>query len=108
MQKEETLQRIKQTEEEVRRSKAAALDEKERILREARKDGFELRESLRGRAEKRQAEILAASEASIAREKDALLAKGRQEADTLRSEAQTNVERAVDRLIEKFKGALNA
>jgi V/A-type H+-transporting ATPase subunit G/H len=108
MNKEETLQRIKETEEQVRRTKAGALEEKEKILREARMQGFELRESLRGRAEKRQTEILTASEASIVREKDALLAKGRQEADALRSEAHANVERAVDRLIEKFKGALNA
>ncbi len=108
MNKEETLQRIKDAEEQVRRSKAATLDEKERMLRDARKEGFELRESLRGRAEKRQEEILRASDASIAREKDALLAKGRQDADALRSEAHANVERAVDRLIEKFKGALNA
>ncbi len=108
MNREETLQRIKEAEEQVRRAKATTLEEKERTLREARKEGFELRESLRGRAEKRQAEILAASEASIAREKDALLAKGGQEADALRSEALANMERAVDRLIEKFKGALNA
>jgi V/A-type H+-transporting ATPase subunit G/H len=108
MDKEETLQRIKATEEQVRRAKAGTLEERERILREARKEGFELRESLRGRAEKRQTEIMAASEASIAREKAALLAKGGQEADALRSEAHANVERAVDRLIEKFKGALNA
>lgn len=108
MDKEETLQRIKQAEAEVRQAKAVTFDEKERILREARKQGFELRESLRGRAEKRQAEILASSEGSIAREKDALLAKGRQEAEALRSEALANLELAVDRLIEKFKGALNA
>lgn len=108
MDKEETLQRIKEAEEQVRRAKAASLEEKERVLRDARKEGFDLRESLRGRAEKRQDEILRASEASIAREKEALLAKGRQEAEGLRSEALANVERAVDRLIDKFKGALNA
>jgi len=108
MDKEETLQRIKEAEEQVRRAKAAGLEEKEGVLRDARKEGFDLRESLRGRAEKRQDEILRASEASIAREKEALLAKGRQEAQALRSEALANVERAVDRLIDKFKGALNA
>lgn len=108
MEKEETLQRIKDAEEQVRQAKTATLEEKERLLRDARKQGFELRESLRGRAEKRQDEILRASEASIAREKEALLAKGRQDAAALRAEAHANVERAVDRLIEKFKGALNA
>ncbi len=107
MDKEETLQRIKEAEAEVRREKGTALDEKERILRDARKEAFELRESLRGQAESRQAEILKAGEASTSREKEALLAKGRQEAETLRTEARSNIDRAVDRLIEKFKGALN-
>lgn len=108
MDKEETLQRIKEAEAEVRREKGTALEERERILRDARKEAFELRESLRGQTEARQAEILKAGDASASREKDALLAKGRQEAETLRTEARSNIDRAVDRLIEKFKGAQNA
>ncbi len=108
MAREETLQRIKATEADVRASKGVALEDKERILREARKEAFELRESLRAQAEKRQDEILKAGDTVTSREKEALLAKGRQEAETLRAEARSNVDRAVDRLIEKFKGALNA
>lgn len=108
MSREETLQRIKDVEAEVRQSKGTALDEKEKILREARREAFELRESLRAQAEKRQDEILKAGDTVTAREKETLLAKGRQEAEALRAEARSNIDRAVDRLIEKFKGALNA
>ena len=107
MGKEETLQRIKDPEAQARRTKGTALDEKERILRDARKAAFELRESLRNQADKRQDEIVKAGAAVTAREKEAVLAKGHQEAEALRAEAQSNIDRAVDRLIEKFKGALN-
>lgn len=108
MGKEETLQRIKETEAEVRQSKQAALDEKERMLRDARKEAFDLRESLRLQAEKRQAEVLTAGDAATAREKEGILAQGQKEAEALRREAQSNIDRAVDHLVEKFKGALNA
>lgn len=108
MNKEETLQKIKHAEEEVRRAKAAALEERDRMLREARREAFDLRESLRRSAEGRQEEILKTSEAAIAQEKEQILAKGRQEAEALRAEARANIERAVDLLVEKFKGALNA
>lgn len=108
MGKEETLQRIKDAEAETRRVKGDALEEKERILRDARKEAFDLRESLRIQAEKKQDEILKAGDAVTVREKEAILAKGRQEADALRREAQANIDRAVDRLVEKFKGASNA
>jgi V/A-type H+-transporting ATPase subunit G/H len=108
MQKEETLHRIKETEGQVRREKAAALEEREHILREARRQGFELRESLRKTAEKKQEEILRRVDASTASERERILATGRKDAEALRKEAEVNIERAVDRLIEKFKGAVNA
>ncbi len=107
MGKEETLQKIKDAEAEVRKAKAAAADEKERILRDARREAFELRETLRAEAEKRQVEVLKSGDAAIAREREAALEKGRREAEALRTEAQSNIDRAVDRLIEKFKGAVN-
>ncbi len=108
MQKEETLHKIKETEEQVRREKAAAVEKRERILREARRQGFELRESLRKTAEQKQDEIVRKVDASTASERERVLAGGRKEAEVLRKEAEANVERAVDRLIEKFKGAVNA
>lgn len=108
MGKEETLQRIKETEAEVRRAKGSALDEKDKILRDARKEAFELREALRSEAEKRQEAGVKVSDAATAHEREGILAQGHVGAEALRREAQSNVDRAVDRLVEKFKGALNA
>lgn len=108
MNKEETLHQIKEAEKEARRAKDAAAEERERILRDARREGFELREGLRKQAEARQEQVLHGAEAATAQERERVLATGRKEADTLRAEADANLDRAVDRLIEKFKGALNA
>jgi len=106
--KEETLQKIKAAEGQVRGTKEAVLAERERILRDARREAFELREELRRTAERRHAEIIHEAEAAIARETERILAAGRRQADALKAKADANLERAIDRLIEKFKGALNA
>jgi V/A-type H+-transporting ATPase subunit G/H len=106
--KEETLQKIKAAEGQVRGTKEAVLAERERILRDARREAFELREELRRTAERRHAEIIHEAEAAISRETEQILAAGRKGAEALKAKADTNLERAVDRLIEKFKGALNA
>ncbi len=65
-------------------------------------------EQLRREAERRHVEILHEAEAAIASETEEILAAGRREADALKAKADANLERAIDRLIEKFKGALNA
>jgi len=108
MSKAETLQRIKEAEGQVRGTKEAVLAERERILRDARREAFELREELRRTAERRHAEIIHEAEAAIARETAQILVAGRRQADALKAKANANLERAIDRLIEKFKGALNA
>jgi len=108
MRKEETLQKIKAAESQVRGTKETVTVERDRILRDARREAFELRETLRRQAETRHAEILKEAEAVTARQTEAILATGRDEADSVKVEAATNLERAIDRLIERFKGALNA
>jgi len=106
--KEETLQKIKAAEGQVRGTKEAVFAERERILRDARREAFELREDLRRIAERRHAEIIHEAEAGIAHETEQILAAGREHADALKAKADANLERAIDRLIERFKGALNA
>jgi V/A-type H+-transporting ATPase subunit G/H len=108
MRKEETLQKIKAAESQVRGTKETVLAERDRILRDARREAFELRETLRRQAESRYAEILKEAEAVMAGETARILAAGRREADSVKAKAATNLERAIDRLIERFKGALNA
>jgi V/A-type H+/Na+-transporting ATPase subunit G/H len=108
MRKEETLQKIKAAEGQVRGTKETVLAERERILRDAKREAFELREELRRQAEARYAEILRGAEAAAARETEQILAAGRRDADALKAEADANLDRAIDRVIGKFKGALNA
>jgi len=108
MDKEETLHKIKSVEEEIRRSKQGALTERERILRTARKDALELRDALRAEAEKRGEQIRREASEAVAREKETILTAGRQEAATYRGMAESNMDRAVERLVEKFKGAAHA
>ena len=108
MRKEETLQRIKEAEGQVRGSKDAVVAERERILRDARREAFELRESLRHEADRRGDEILRESAAATARETEKLLAAGHKDAAALKAKGEANLDRAINRLIEKFKGALNA
>src|SRR5438093_8988162 len=108
MRKEEALQKIKAAESQVRGTKETVTVERDRILRDARREAFELRETLRRQAETRYAGILREAEAVTARQTEAVLATGRDEAESVKAEAATNLERAIDRLIERFKGALNA
>ena len=108
MRKEETLQKIKAAEGQVRGAKEAVLAERERILRDARRDAFELRERLRREAEKRHDEILREAEAPTAREAEKLRELGRKDAAARKAKAEANLDHAIKRLIEKFKGAVNA
>jgi len=52
--------------------------------------------------------VVRAAEAEIARDRESVLAKGRREADALRSAGMANVERAVELVVAKFQGALDA
>jgi len=106
--KEETLQRIKAAEGQIRSAKERAATERERILREARRESFELRESLRREAEKRFEEIVREADRATAQETETILASGRKRAAELAGQASGNLDRAVDLLIQKFKGAVNA
>src|SRR2546425_11111942 len=108
MRKEETVQKIKAAESQVRGTKETVPVERARILRDGRREAFELREALRRQAETRYAEILREAETATARQTEAILATGRDEAGSVKAEAATNLERAIERLIERFKGALNA
>src|SRR5437879_8436263 len=65
MRKEETLQKIKAAESQVRGTKETVLVERDRILRDARREAFELRETLRRQAETRYAEILKEAEITL-------------------------------------------
>jgi vacuolar-type H+-ATPase subunit H len=108
MGKEETLHQIKAAEAAVRQAKQAAAEERERILRKAREEALGIVEAARKAAEERQAAIIAAAESETGRRKDAILAEGRRDAEALRREGEHNIDRAIEFVVEKFKGAWNA
>lgn len=108
MNKAETLSEIKRAEADVRSMKDAAEKEKERILREARREVLELHESLRQEAETAAAAVLRGAEEGIAKERDAVLAQGRQQAEALKAAGMKNVDRAAELVVSKFQGALDA
>jgi V/A-type H+-transporting ATPase subunit G/H len=108
MSKAETLQRIKEAEAQTRTAKEAAERERETILRNARREALELQDTFRAQAEIRYAEILAAAEAGVAAERDRMLAAAREEAARIAARGRANVDKAVELVLSKFRGALSA
>ena len=108
MNKAETLERIKAAEGQIRTMKEAAEREREVTLRNARRDALELLEKFREQAEARYREILAGTEAAVASEREALLAAARMEAARMSARGKGNIDKAVDQVLEKFRGAVRA
>lgn len=108
MGKAETLQRIKETEAQIRTAKAAAEQDRDRVLREARRETLDLLESLRNQAEARYREILTAAEGAVAAERERMLAAAREEAARVSARGKANVDKAVDLVLAKFRGAIRA
>jgi V/A-type H+/Na+-transporting ATPase subunit G/H len=108
MGKEETLRQIKVAEADSRRAKEAALEEREGILRKAREEALAVQDSARRTAEERQAAIIEAAESETRREAEAILEQGKVGSGVLRREGEQNLERAVEFVVSKFKGARNA
>jgi len=104
MGKEETLLKLKDTEAQIRAAKEAAGKDRERVLREARREALEVRDRLRERAEARYREILAAADASVKKERDKTLAAGREEAARMAARGRANVDKAVELVVGKFEG----
>ena len=108
MKKAETLLEIKGAEAAIQDMKRAAEAERDRIVREARREALELQDRLRREADERAAAILQDADAVIGKERDAILAKGRAEAEALKAAGMANVDRAVEVVARKFQGALDA
>jgi vacuolar-type H+-ATPase subunit H len=108
MGKAETLQKIKEAEAQIRTTKAAAEQERERALREARREALELIESFRNQAEDRYRQIVAAAEEAVAKERERMLAAAREDAARMTARGQAHVGKAVDLVLAKFREALRA
>ena len=106
MSKAETLLRIKEAEAKIRTAKEAAEREREGTLRNARREVLDLLETFRAQAETRYREIVAAAEAAVASEREKMLAAAREEAARMSARGKANVDKAVELVLAKFRGAL--
>src|SRR3989442_1142678 len=107
MSKEEILQRIKQVEAQIRTMKEEAEREREATLRNARREALELTEQVQEKAEARYREMVSAAEAEIESEREKLPA-AREDAARMVAQGKANVDRAVDLVVGKFRGAVRA
>jgi len=108
MGKEETLLKIKAAEAEIHAMREDAGRERDRILRDARREALELRDWLREEAEDRYRAVLAEGEKPVTADRDRILAAGRTGADEVRNRGRANLDRAVDLVLQRFRGVLNA
>jgi V/A-type H+/Na+-transporting ATPase subunit G/H len=106
MSKAETLERIKEAEAQIRSVKEAAEREREVALREARRAALDLLDQFREQAEARYREILSAADAGIASERERMIAAAHEEATRTSARGKAHVEKAVELVLTKFRGAL--
>src|SRR5437870_10127509 len=108
MSKAETLLRIKEAEAQNRTTKEAAERERQLPLREARRNPLNVVDTFREQAEARYRDILAAAEAGVASQRDRMLAVAREEAARISARGKANVDKAVELVLTRFRGALRA
>lgn len=100
------LDNIKSIEEETMRMREGALREKERIIKEAKRDSLEISERSKKEANETYRRILAESEGEVELEKKSILDRGELEASKYREKAEKNIGRAVEHVISKFEEEL--
>ncbi|MFQ5908370.1 MAG: hypothetical protein ACE5JE_06045 [Thermoplasmata archaeon] len=103
-----TLDRIREVEREVHEVKAQAEAERERILREAKREALNLEDDLRNRAEEAFQEILAAAREKIEAQRAEILAAGQGEAEAVKEAARAHVPAAVQQLLRRFEESIHA
>ncbi len=108
MGKEETLRKLKEAEAQVRALKDAAERERERALRDARREALELQDRLRADAEERYRQVVAGADASLRLEREPILAAGREEAARVKARGMGNVEAAAKLVVDRFRGSIRA
>ncbi|MFQ5986493.1 MAG: hypothetical protein ACE5KQ_03960 [Thermoplasmata archaeon] len=105
--KPKTLDQIREVEREVHGVKAQAEEERERILREGKREALNLEDELRNQAEEAFREVLTSARERIQTEREEILSAGRREAEAVKEAAQAHVEAAVQQLLRRFEGAIH-
>jgi V/A-type H+-transporting ATPase subunit G/H len=97
------LLEVKQTEEKVEKLKADALREKERIIKESKRETLKILEDAKGMAQDVYRFKIDAVNKEIEQIRTEIIGQGRKKADELNGKARQNMERAVDLLVTKFE-----
>lgn len=109
MKKVETLTKIKEAEEQAKQMKNAAQKERERIIRNAKRESLFVLENMEKKGAELHKEKLSEVEAGIQRERSRLLEEGKEKGETLWTQASAKIDEAVDFLIKRFEdGVLHA
>jgi vacuolar-type H+-ATPase subunit H len=109
MKKVETLAKIKEAEGQAKQMKSDALKEKERIIRNAKRESLFVFENMEKKGAELHNEKLSEVEAGIQRERTRLLEEGKEKGETLKNQASAKIDEAVDFLIKRFEdGVLHA
>lgn len=109
MKKVETLARIKEAEEKAKQMKNDALREKEKIIRNAKRESLFVHENMEKKGAELHNEKLSEIEAEIQRERSTLLEEGKRKGERLKTQALGRIGEAVDFLIKRFEdGVLHA
>jgi vacuolar-type H+-ATPase subunit H len=83
-----------------------ALRERERIIKEAKRDSLGILERRKGEANEIFRKILAEAEEEVELEKKIIITRGEIEASEYREKAKKNIDRAVERIVSKFEEEL--
>ena len=109
MKKVQTLEKIKDAEEQAKKMKSDALKAKEKLVRNAKRESLFVFESMEKKAAELHKEKLSEVDLEVQRKREKLLEAGRQEAESLKARAADKVDEAVAFLIKKFEdGVLHA
>jgi vacuolar-type H+-ATPase subunit H len=103
MEKTAILTKIKETEKKVGQSKKKALEQKDTIIKDSKKEALKILDQARAEAQSSYDEKVRQMRVEIETIRKRLLDEGEKKARTFKSRAELNSSLAVDMLIRKFE-----
>jgi V/A-type H+-transporting ATPase subunit G/H len=101
------LLEVKQTEEKVEKLKANALQEKERIIKNSKRETLKILEDAKVMAQDVYRFKIDAINKEIEQIRTEIIGSGKKKADELKGKARQNIEKAVDLLVTKFENEVS-
>jgi vacuolar-type H+-ATPase subunit H len=108
MRKGEALVKVKEAEAEVQEMKKRATQERDRILKEAKKEVLRIQDESRRKAEEALRERLEAGKKEVGVKTAGILEQGRQEAAVIKQKGETKINPAVSLLLKRFEEGVGA